>query len=141
MDRYLFENNQINFYKYRANLDGNDYYFVTKDSLDTFLTRYNIKKYTEISLSDISILIDGLKTIDNSIVLALDSSSTIDNRERVKQFEKLLDSNGWKYGRWKLDKISEYLLNNITCPYSPEEIADLHNAREKIRELIRYYQN
>lgn len=141
MDKYLFENNQIKFYRYKANLNGKDYLFTDKNSLDIFLNRYKLKKFEEIYLSDIANIIDGLKTTNNCIAIVLDESSIIESKVRVDELQKLLDSNGWKYGRWKLDKISEYALNNLECPYSPEELSDLHNAREKIRELIRYYQD
>lgn len=52
--------------------------------------------------------------------------------EAIAQLERELD-----FDRYKLDKIHEYSLLGLPCPYTAQELEQYHEKREAIRERIR----
>lgn len=128
---YRFENNHIKFFRYQSLIDGEKHYLMS--NLESF-------KCTKIEIDEY-LWIEDIPMKSTELVNALLKDETIDKITAIKLLSDLLNSDGWKYGRWKLDKIAEYKLSNLEIPYSDEELSDLHNYRDKVREIIRFYNN
>lgn len=128
---YRFENNHIKFFRYQSFLDGEKHYLMS--NLEAFnCTKIEIDEY---------LWIEAIPMKSTQLVNALLKDENLDKITAIKLLSDLLNSDSWKYGRWKLDKIAEYKLSNLEIPYSNEELYDLHNYREKVREIIRFYNN